>query len=134
MRHAPREILSGKIGQRIQERVAHVVEFMLNDPRRFMLTLTITKVKLSPDFSRCTVYYSVLGEEKERKLAQSLLDHAKGFIRTEVGKILHTKKNPNLHFEFDSTIEKSVRLQSRIEEILREERGKETDASSNSAG
>lgn len=117
-----REAQHGKIREAIRERIAFVLEFSLQDPRRSQLTLTVTKAELSKDLGHCTVYYSVLGGEKERKLAAHMLEHARGFIRTELVKVLKTRKHPQIEFRFDDTIEKSVALTRRIEEIAAEDR------------
>lgn len=117
-----REAQHGKIRETIRERVAFVLEFGLQDPRRSQLTITVTKVDLAKDLSRCTVYYSVLGAEKERKLAAHMLEHARGFIRTEVAKSLQTRKHPQIEFRYDDSIEKSIALTKRIDEVVAEDR------------
>ena len=106
----------------IRERVAFVLEFELHDPRRERLTFTVTRVKLAKNLSRCTVFYSVLGGEKERSLAEHLLHHARGFIRTEVAKVLKTRRNPSLDFAYDDSIEKSIELSKKIDEIAAQDR------------
>ena len=119
-----KEIRLGKIGEAIRERVAFVLEFNLQDPRRSLVTITVTHVKLAKDLSRCTVFYSVLGGEKERSLAAHLLKHANGFVRSEVAKVLKTRRNPHLEFEFDDSVQKSVELSKRIDEVIKQDQEK----------
>lgn len=117
-----REAQHGKIRETIRERVASVLEFGLQDPRRSNLTITVTRVELASDLSRATVFYSVLGDDKARTLAAHMLKHATGFIRTEVAKSLQTRKHPQIEFRYDDSIEKSVALSKRIEEVAAEDR------------
>jgi ribosome-binding factor A len=60
---------------------------------------------------------SVLGTEQEVKESIAALNHASGFIRTQLGAVLRMKRTPELHFVYDGTTETA----SRIEELLSEE-------------
>lgn len=113
-----KEIRHQKISEGIRERVASILEFKIQDPRRDKITLTVTRVKLAKDYSRCVVFYSVLGGEKEKSLAKHMLSHARGFVRSELAKSLETRRVPEIVFEFDETIGKAVDLSKRISEIL----------------
>ncbi len=120
MQRSNRKIVHYKIEQRIRERIAYALEFQLQDPRRDLVNPTVTGVQLSPDLSNCTILYSVLGEEKERNMAARMLDHAKGFLRSELAKTLETRKSPRLSFKFDQSIADAVEMSKKIREVMEE--------------
>jgi ribosome-binding factor A len=107
----------------IQRKVATMLIRDLKDPRAGFLT--VTRLDLTRDLETCTIYYSVLGDDKERRNAARMLERATPFIQREVGSGLHTRVAPKLHFKFDETIEKSMRIEELLAKIAREraERG-----------
>ncbi len=106
-----------RLQQVIKFKVSQVLLKDISDPRLGLVT--ITRVKLAKDLSHCVVYYSVLGEAGERSRSAHALANARGFIQHEVAGALATRTTPRLDFEFDPSIEGSVR----IAEMLRRELG-----------
>ncbi|HKB16400.1 MAG TPA: 30S ribosome-binding factor RbfA [Planctomycetota bacterium] len=105
---------------RIQERLAEVLSYEMKDPRaRFV---TVTRVKLAKDLTQCAVFYSVLGEDKDRSLVEHMLDHAKGFLERQVREILATRVSPHLFFKYDESIEGAIRLGQKIDEVVAADR------------
>jgi ribosome-binding factor A len=103
-----------RVAERIRERVAQVVLFELGDPR--IAFTTITRVKLARDFSRCEVFYSVLGTDGDRSKTKHALDEARGYVQREVAKVLRTRTVPHLVFQYDPAIEGAMR----VDELIRQ--------------
>ncbi len=119
-----------RLQARIRERASAVIIHELNDPR--MGFVTITKVKLTRDLSFATLFYSVLGDEKERNRCAAALEHARGFVQREVGKVLTTRITPVINFEYDQSVEGSIRVSRLLDEIKKdlpeeEEEGNQED-------
>ena len=76
--------------------------------------VTLTRVKVSPDLQVARVYYTQLGDDRQRKDTQRALDRARPFLRRELGRRIRLRRVPELHFQFDE----SVQNQARIEQIL----------------
>lgn len=94
----------------------------LKDPRIGMAS--ITEVKLSPDLRNATVKVSVVGDGEGRRSAIDGLEHAKGFIRRELGtRLSNLRFAPELHFQLDEGVAYSVR----VSQLLKEAQG-ESDA------
>ena len=94
----------------------------LKDPRIGMSS--ITEVKLSPDLRNATVKVSVVGDGEGRRSAIDGLEHAKGFIRRELGtRLSNLRFAPELHFQLDEGVAYSVR----VSQLLKEAQG-ESDA------
>ncbi|MEZ6194403.1 MAG: 30S ribosome-binding factor RbfA [Planctomycetota bacterium] len=111
-----------RLQERIKFKVANVIQRDLADPRLGLVT--VTKVKLARDLSECEVFYSVLGDDGARSKTARMLADSRGFIQSEVAKILATRRAPRLDFVFDESIEGSVR----ISEALRRELGDADEA------
>jgi len=79
--------------------------------------VTFTHVKVSDDLRYATVYYSCLGEEKERNSVKNFLEHEKKKIRFLVGKNLKIHHIPEFSFKFDSSIEEGIRIEKLLNEI-----------------
>lgn len=112
--------------QRIQElikhRVAEVIDQELADPRRGLIT--VTKVRVDRELMSCEVFWSLLGDEKARRLNARMLDDARAFVQREVAAVLHTRTVPHLRFRYDESIEGAVRIDNLLAE-LRHERGED---------
>ena len=104
-----------KVAGRIREEISQIIAADLKDPR--LGFITVTDARVSPDLRHARIYISVLGSDQEVSNSLAALKSASGFIRHELGSLLHLVRAPELHFELDRT-EMSA---SRIEEILREE-------------
>lgn len=109
-----------RVGQEIQAALAEIISRgLLRDPR--IGFITITGVKVSPDLRNARVFYSMMGDEKERKATQAGLDAAKGFVRREVTSRVQLRVSPEIYFVFDPSVGEG----DHIERLLREVKDKE---------
>jgi ribosome-binding factor A len=102
----PRTI--ARIASRIQQRVAYCLQFEIKDPRAAFVTLT--KVEVAQDLRSAKVYWSTLGGPAERSRTEHMLEHAGGFIRRQLGRVLETRLIPELRWIYDGSIEKSAEV------------------------
>ena len=105
-----------KIADRIQVIVAEMLERRIKDPR--LGFVTITDVRVTGDLQHASVFYTVLGDEKERASSAEALRAATGMLRSEVGRKLSARLVPTLEFIPDGIPENA----GHIEELLREAR------------
>jgi len=108
---------SARIADQIQRSLAEVIRLELRDPRVGLVTLT--GVELSRDQSHAKVFYTVMGTGPEVEAAGRGLANAAGFLRSELAHRLTTRKVPELHFEFDESVERGVRLSRIIDEAVK---------------
>ena len=104
----------------IQRRVAYSLQHELADPRADFIT--VVRVELNSDLSIAKVYYTVLGDQSDRSKVAHMLDHAKGFIRNKLGRVLQTKSIPDLRFMTDETLSEADRMDDVISDALRKDR------------
>lgn len=101
-----------RVAVRIREIVATVIEWQIKDPRLGMVT--VTDVRVTPDFREATVFYTVWGDDEAREASAAALTSATGVIRTAVGRATGMKHTPTLSFVHDAIPENA----RHIEEVL----------------
>jgi ribosome-binding factor A len=107
---------SARIADQIQRELAEVVRTELRDPRVGLITLT--GVELSRDQSHAKVFFTVLGAQSDVDHALEGLQRAAGFLRSHLAHRLTTRKVPELHFAYDESVERGVRLSKLIDEAV----------------
>jgi len=107
---------SARIADQIQRSLAELIRLEVRDPRVGLVTLT--GVELSRDQSHAKVFFTVMGSAAQVEEAGEGLRRAAGFLRSELAHRLTTRKVPELHFEYDESVERGVRLSRLIEEAV----------------
>ncbi len=88
----------------------------MNDPR--VRLASVSHVDVSPDLRRARVLLSALGSDHERQECLAALQHASGFLRTQLARGLrHMKSIPELVFELDEGPEYSQHISSILEDL-----------------
>lgn len=105
-----------RIADQIQRELAELIRLEVRDPRVGMVTLT--GVELSRDQSHAKVFFTTLGPGSAAEDAAQGLQRAAGFLRSELAHRLTTRKVPELHFHFDESVERGVRLSRLIDEAV----------------
>jgi ribosome-binding factor A len=105
-----------RVAAQLRQEISLIIIRDLKDPRVEMAT--ITDVKLSPDLRNATVKVSVVGDDEPRHAAIAGLEHAKGFIRRELGlRLSNLRFAPELHFQLDDGVAYSVRVSQLLREV-----------------
>ena len=108
---------SARIADQVQRSLAEVIRLELRDPRVGLVTLT--GVELSRDQSHAKVFFTVFGSASDIALALEGLQRAAGFLRSGLAHRLTTRKVPELHFAYDESVERGVRLSRLIDEAVK---------------
>lgn len=104
-----------KMASLIQMELSELILKKLKDPRIGFVTLT--GVDVTPDLKLARVFYSVLGQQKEKDQTQKALEHAAGFLQHEIAEALKLRFTPKLTFQFDDSLEEGFRIEKILEEI-----------------
>lgn len=107
---------SARIADQIQRSLAEVIRLELRDPRVGLVTLT--GVELSGDQSHAKVFFTTLGSPADVEHALEGLGRAAGFLRSELAHRLTTRKVPELHFAYDESVERGMRLSQLIDQAM----------------
>lgn len=105
-----------RVKEQVMRELAELVRTGLKDPRAGLIT--INEVDVSRDYSHATVYYTVLSGDRDAS-AQAL-EHAKGFLRSELSKRITVFRTPELHFQYDESLERGVNLANLIDQVASE--------------
>lgn len=104
---------SDRVAEQIQRELADLLQFEVKDPRVGMVT--ITEVEVSGDMAHAKIYYSAAEGTKE---LQQGLEKSSGFLRTQLSKRLLLRTVPQLHFVYDASIDRGMKLSRLIDEAL----------------
>jgi ribosome-binding factor A len=116
---------SRRIAEQIQRELSDIIRLELKDPRVGMIT--ITDVEVTSDHEHAKVFFTRLGDfvkSSQPGVADSntpvlrALEHAAGFLRSELAHRMRLRIVPQLHFEYDVSVERGVRLSNLIDEAV----------------
>ena len=98
-----------RINSLIREELSTLVREELHDPRVVGL-VTITQIDTSPDLRNASAYISVLGSDDDQRGTMQALQHARPFVRRELGRRLRLRTIPNVDFVADTSIAEAQAL------------------------
>jgi ribosome-binding factor A len=111
-----------RVGAQVQQLLAEVFARGMSDPR--IGFVTITGVKMSPDLREARVYWTVHGDEEQKKHTAKGLENARSFLRREIGAGLKLRVVPNLHFSYDEAIDRGERIERLLKEMHDADKGR----------
>jgi ribosome-binding factor A len=111
---------AGRLGDRIAQIVAEMLETRIKDPR--LGFVTVTEARLTGDLREATVFYTVYGTPEQQADSAAALASATGVIRSEVGRQTGLRHTPSLAFVADVLPDNA----KHIEELV--DRARQADA------
>lgn len=105
-----------RIGDQIQRDLAELIRTQVKDPRVGMLTLT--GVEISSDYHYAKVFFTTLGDADSVANALSGLEHASGFLRSQLARGLKLRIIPELRFIYDESVERGARISALIDDAI----------------
>jgi ribosome-binding factor A len=109
--------------ERVGEEIAHEINAMLagelKDPRLEGMVV-VSEVRVQPDMRHARVFINMRGSAKEQEDAIRALEHASGFIRSELVERLQLRRTPDLHFLLDHSQEHVERIDQLLKEVKRD--------------
>jgi ribosome-binding factor A len=103
-----------RIAEQVREEVSQILSTEVADPGVGLVT--VTRVKVTADLSLARIYWTTMGDAKQRKETTKALARAAGFVRHLLSERLTLRRSPELQFLYDH----SVAAQDRVEQILHE--------------
>ena len=114
-----------QIARQIQEKIAGLLLFEMKDPRASFVT--VTGVDINRDLSVAKVRYTVYGDESDRSRVAHMLEHAHGFLRSQVAAVLKVRQAPQLEFHYDEGVMRADRIEQILRDVLPEGATEEGD-------
>jgi ribosome-binding factor A len=85
------------------------------------LIISITDIELSRDLRYAKVFYSVFGDDEAIQKADRFFKDFNKQIRQELASRIRIKFMPELHFEYDNSIERGQRINELLNRIKEDE-------------
>lgn len=109
-----------RVGEQIKKELSQIIQQEIKDPR--IGFVTVTSVEMSGDLQIAKVYVSVFGKEEEKSQTLAGLEKAKGFIRSEVGRRIHLRHIPEIHFVIDESLDHSEHISKLLHDVHDQEK------------
>lgn len=103
-----------RITEAIREELSEMIEYEMSDPR--IGGAVVTDVQVTPDKRHALVRVRI-SQDADAKEALAALDHARGFLRREIGIRLNLFRIPELHFEADVATELGGKMDNILKRI-----------------
>lgn len=107
-----------RVQEALRQEISRIVHNEMKDPR--LGFITITGVELTKDLRYAKVYFSVLGEEKDKKLALKGLNSAKGYVKGLISDRIKLRYMPQIEFKIDETLEHTKKIYDLLNKLKKE--------------
>jgi ribosome-binding factor A len=104
-----------KVSESLKKEISRIIHDELKDPR--LGFITVTRATVSKDLRLSRVFYSVLGNPKQKKQTQKALERALGFIRHCLAERLNMRITPEIILQRDDSCEYSIRIQQELDRL-----------------
>ncbi len=88
-----------RVADSLRKELSMLLMREVRDPR--VALATISRVQVARDLGHARIWISVLGDEATRQQTMEGIEHAKGFLRSQIGRRLKLRVTPELAFELD---------------------------------
>lgn len=106
---------SVKVAELLKSEISQILRSRIKDPR--VGFVTITNVVLSNDLRHAKIYYSIIGDDKQKRDSQIGLERAQSFIQKELGSRVQLRYTPIIRFYFDEGLAYEMRINRILEEL-----------------
>jgi ribosome-binding factor A len=103
-----------RLNEQMKRELVMLLRGEVRDPR--VVDVTITDVEVSPDLYHAKVFVSMPSDADERATALEGLRAAAGFLRGEIGRRMHIRRAPELHFQVDDTLQHAMHIERLLQE------------------
>lgn len=112
-----------KIAVDLKREISFIINSKVKDPR--IGFLTVTDVKLSPDYRWLDIYISVMGAEETKEKSLNGLKSCTGFIKKNLMGKFKLKNIPEIKFIYDNSIDRGMKIESILSEIEKKKTGRQ---------
>lgn len=104
-----------RVNEELKKNISHIITFELQNSKVTGM-ISVTKVKITPDFRYAKVYVSLLNSKSVGKTMEGLKESS-GYIRSQIAKTMNLRVTPELSFEIDDSAEYGDRIDRILKEI-----------------
>lgn len=104
-----------RVGNRIREELADILQREVSDPRLVMIT--VTGVDVDRELAFATVYVTCVDADRRIEEILEALEGAKGFLRRELAARIQLRTFPKLRFRWDDSPDRGARIDSLLDSL-----------------
>lgn len=104
-----------RLNQQLRRELMQLLQLEIRDPR--VSGVTVTHVETTTDLYHARVLITTLATEEERATIMEGLAAAHPFLRGEISRRLRIRKAPELHFEWDRTLDHARRIDELLAQV-----------------
>lgn len=98
-----------RIAERIREELSEILITESHDPR--LVGVSITDVTVDRELDYANIFVSAVeGSERSQEILKGL-EHAQGFLRSELARRIELRTFPRLRFRWDQTYERAEKIE-----------------------
>ena len=118
---------SSRVGHELQKEIAIILQREIKDPRLGMVT--VSGVDISRDLSYAKVFVTFLNDDDPQVIEQGLtvLNDAKGYIRTLIGKAMRLRIIPEIKFFYDESLVKGMQMSTLVSDVIKQDNERHKD-------
>lgn len=116
---AKNEARLNRINEELRKELSSILAYELKNPNITGM-LSVTRVKITPDFKYAKVYVSILNSKNIEKTMEGLKESS-GFIRSRIAKEVNLRITPELVFEIDDSLEYGARIDNILNNLKKGE-------------
>ncbi len=118
-----------RVAQQMKREIAVILQREMKDPRVKMAT--VSDVRVSGDLMYAKIYVTFMDNDpKNVESAIKVLNKAKGFFRSMIGKVMQLRAVPEITFYYDKTLDEGMRLSNLITKTIKRDEELTKNASS----
>jgi ribosome-binding factor A len=102
---------SQRVAEQIRRELADLLQFEVKDPSASKVTLT--EVEVTNDLAHAKIYFVT---HEDATTAANALGKVAGFLRRQLSKRLLMRTVPQLHFVYDESLDRGMRLSQLIDQ------------------
>ena len=111
-----------KIAERIREDLSEILLMESSDPR--LKGVTVTDVEVDRELAYADIYVCTIEGSTRSQEIISGLEHAQGYLRSQLAHRVNLRTFPRLRFHWDSTFEYADNIDRLISSIQKDDTGK----------
>mgnify|MGYP000471332440 CR=1 FL=1 len=123
-----------RVAQQVQQEIAMILQRDFKDPR--VGWVTVSSVEVTKDLAYVTVFVTLLGQEdQEEKVKETIeiLNNAKGFFRSEIGKRMRLRIVPEVKFAYDDSLVTGIEMSRKVDEAINKDKSMRDQSGDNPA-
>jgi ribosome-binding factor A len=111
-----------RIAERMRNELSEMLIKEIHDPR--LHGVSITGIEVDRELAYATIYYSSIEGAARVEEIQAGLEHAQGFLRSELAQRIELRVFPRLRFRYDPTFERAENIERIFAELNAETKPK----------